>query len=153
MSSLHASLRPFRKGKVLLIFMCLLLLIALFIFCSRPQISSAQDDTAPPTILNLSPEEDSYTPYHKPLISADILDNVGVDPSTILLKLDGQEVQASYDMLTGELTHVPQDFLPTGVHNIYLQASDLSGNKTTCSCPLLSKLSFPMFFTLMQISQ
>lgn len=67
MSNFRSCLKSLLKGKFLLPFI-LLALIALFLFNSKPEKISAEGDTNPPTILNVSPEDRSYTPYHKFLI-------------------------------------------------------------------------------------
>lgn len=142
MSYLRVALKSLSGGKFLLPFILLLVLISFLLLNPKPQIISAEGDTDSPTILNVSPEDGSYTPYHKPLISASIIDDISIDASSIVLKVDGQEVQGNYDILTGKLTYIPNNFLSTGVHNVNLQASDLSGNTTTFSRSFTVKTLF-----------
>ncbi|MBI4744359.1 MAG: hypothetical protein HY776_06030 [Actinobacteria bacterium] len=108
-----------------LFFIFLLSLISLSLFTK----TSFATDTAPPFIYNLTPAENSYTPWHKPLIQADIFDSEsGIDQNSIILKIDGIPVSYNYSPLTGRLSYLPVNFLSTGRHNLSLEVKDNQEN-------------------------
>ncbi|MBI4743944.1 MAG: hypothetical protein HY776_03865, partial [Actinobacteria bacterium] len=68
------------------------------IFLSLFTKTSFASDTTPPSTYNLTPAENSYIPWHKPLIQADIFDiESGVDENSIVLKLDGIIVSHTFN--------------------------------------------------------
>ncbi|MBI4743407.1 MAG: hypothetical protein HY776_01035, partial [Actinobacteria bacterium] len=108
-----------------LFFILFLSLIFLLLFTK----TSFASDTTPPFVNNLTPAENSYTPWHKPLIQADIFDSEsGIDQNSIILKIDGIPVSYNYNPLTGQLSYLPVNFLSTGKHILSLEVKDNNGN-------------------------
>lgn len=91
-------------------------------------------DMTPAAISNPVPEDNSYTPWHKPLISATVEDDslgIGIDEESIRMKVDGVEVNPAYIPVLGSVIYTPPDYLTTGKHTVSLEVSDKAGNKTS----------------------
>ncbi len=89
-------------------------------------------DVSPPVINNLIPTDNSIINSSYPEISAIVKDTEsGVDPSSIIMKVDGNIVTHSYDKATGKLTYTPITSLADGTHTIYIEVKDKAGNKAS----------------------
>jgi hypothetical protein len=83
-------------------------------------------DVTPPSISNIQPANGSVISDSTPVISAIIGDNLGINLSSIVFKIDGVDI-ASY--ATANQTHLnftPQAPLQDGTHDIYLKVSDMA---------------------------
>ena len=82
-----------------------------------------------PQITVISPVN-GYNSGPKPVISAQITDNGGIDPQSIILKIGTQQVSPTYNSSTRSITYTPVSPLPAGRNDIYLEAKDLAGNQS-----------------------
>ncbi len=67
----------------------------------------------------------------RPTLEAFLRDSeggTGIDPSTILLTVDGRVVEHAFDPRSGKLTHHPPVPLPNGLHSFRVEARNLLGN-------------------------
>lgn len=87
-------------------------------------------DVSKPTVVISSPANGETITTTQPTIIASITDiGAGVDPSTILLTVDGATATGySYDPTSGILTYRVPTALARTAHQISLSASDLAGN-------------------------
>ena len=93
-------------------------------------------DMTSPVISTALPEDKSYSPWHKPLISAAVEDDylgIGIDEESIRMKVDGNEVNATYIPALKSVIYTPTDYLATGKHTISLKVADKAGNTSTQS--------------------
>ena len=88
-------------------------------------------DNTPPVIRDVLPIEGDFVPA-KPTISATLTDNLsGINENTILIKLNGNEVDASpsFDPDTGKMTWTAQTPLPDGDYDVTIDVKDKAGNE------------------------
>ncbi|HJN92395.1 MAG TPA: S8 family serine peptidase, partial [Dehalococcoidia bacterium] len=87
-------------------------------------------DTKPPTIVFSFPLNGSTITTAQPTIVAVITDTeTGVDPSTIVLAIDGTTVMwDSFNPTTGVVTYRPVTPLSRAAHTATLDAADIAGN-------------------------
>jgi len=87
-------------------------------------------DNTPPVIQDVLPVEGDFVSA-EPTITATLTDNLsGIDEDSILLKLNGNEVNPapSFDPNTGKMTWTAQDPLPDGTYEVTLDVKDKAGN-------------------------
>lgn len=65
--------------------------------------------------------------------SVKVTDNSAVNPATLVSKLDGTQVPASWDSVTGTVYYKPLAGLSNGSHTVNVNISDLAGNIATYS--------------------
>lgn len=102
-------------------------------------------DVAPPTITGLTPEDGSYTPWHKPAIFAMVEDDplgIGIDEDSIQMEVDGQRVNYTYIKQLNLLLYTPEEYLSTGEHEVTIKVSDKAGNETKASWKFTIKTIF-----------
>ncbi len=87
-------------------------------------------DTEPPSVTILYPQNSTTISTRTPVIRARITDNNNeVDPSSIVLRIDGTAVTGFiYDTTSGLLTYLVSTPLTLNSHQVTLDASDRSGN-------------------------
>ena len=86
-------------------------------------------DITPPSITDLTPPDGANVTTPVPTISAVVADELsGVNPESIVMKLDGVEVEHTYDPSTGKVSYTPSEPLAEGEHTVFLSASDKAGN-------------------------
>ena len=91
-------------------------------------------DSIPPTISDISPENNALINNDQPEISAVLSDATsGIDKGTIVLKLDDAEVTASYDETTVKISYTPSTALEDGTHAISIEVKDRVGNEANAS--------------------
>ncbi len=100
--------------------------VATFLLMSQPAQASE------PVINAITPVAGQTTPWHKPVIAAQISGD-DVDASSISLKLDNQVVDFNYNQISGFLSYTPAEYLTTGNHSIDLSVSDIQGNPSSQS--------------------
>lgn len=86
-----------------------------------------------PVITLVSPTNGTYTQNNKPTITFKVIDEVngsGVNPDTIILKVDNSDVPVIKTAITNgyECTYTPDNALLDGSHTIAITASDNDGN-------------------------
>jgi len=93
---------------------------------------SVTDNTSP-SIDNLNPEDGATLTESPDTISAAATDpsGVGVDPDSIVMKVDGATVNATYNSATGIVSYSPPEPLGAGSHTVYLGVSDFAGNNAS----------------------
>jgi hypothetical protein len=86
-------------------------------------------DAVAPTITQVTPPSGQETQIAYQSVSATLADaKSGIDPSSIVFKLDGVTVAAQYNAQTGQVTHTPFPWLRPGVHNATIDVKDYAGN-------------------------
>lgn len=86
-------------------------------------------DIAPPVIANLSPVIGGILTTSGVTINASYSDNVALDPSSVVLKVDGRIVTQGATITTTGIIYSTS--LPIGIHNVELAVKDLSENVQT----------------------
>jgi len=104
-------------------------------------------DMTPPTISNLSPQDNFFTNDSTPVIYAYLLDlpalsadrhggghgdedGIGIEKESISLKLNGEDLKFTYNQETGALVATLESILPDGKYEVEVKASDRAGNET-----------------------
>jgi hypothetical protein len=88
-------------------------------------------DTMPLTIYNLQPPDVSITNNSAPMIGANYIDPSGIDVSSVLLEVDGIDVNLFAIVTTSGVSYIPATALPEGIHTVYLEVKDNYNNLTT----------------------
>ena len=89
------------------------------------------EDTTGPLITNLVPAPGAIIEDGRPEIGASAKDEVsGIEPASIRLIIDGEQVPASFDAASGRARFRPPKPLPPGTHRVHLEAEDKAGNPT-----------------------
>ena len=84
-------------------------------------------DATAPTISNYSPSHGSSTTDTTPAISADFYDGgTGIDNSSVIITLDGENKTSSATINWSSVTHTPS--LSTGIHTVRVTVSDNISN-------------------------
>jgi hypothetical protein len=86
-------------------------------------------DTTPPIITNLRPPNGSSINDNTPVIGANFSDDSGINISSVLLRIDGEEVTTQALVSADGIEYVPTLALSDGSHTIYLEVKDIHGNK------------------------
>lgn len=89
---------------------------------------TVSSDSAPPEIKNPQPPEGSTVGYARPLISAALSDDSGVDTSSVVMTVDGRDVTASTKVLPSKVWYTPEEPLENGDHSVVVRANDLQGS-------------------------
>jgi len=85
-------------------------------------------DTIPPVISGLFPKEGAILDDRRPTISATYADTIsGINPSAVLLKLDGGDVTSQATVTPTSLSFTPTADLSFGQHTLELKVSDKAG--------------------------
>jgi hypothetical protein len=86
-------------------------------------------DNVAPTIGTLTPPNGQETQIAYQSLSAILADNKsGVDPASIVFRLDGVAVAAQYNAATGQVMYIPFPWLRPGVHKATIDVKDYAGN-------------------------
>ncbi|MEM2873692.1 MAG: Ig-like domain-containing protein, partial [Nitrososphaerales archaeon] len=86
-------------------------------------------DSTAPTISDLTPSDGAYTNDNTPTISAKLANGAaGIDPDTIVMTVDGEEVDHEWDPDTETVSYTPTEALDEGEHTVTVDASDNAGN-------------------------
>jgi hypothetical protein len=86
-------------------------------------------DTTGPIIIIISPKDGQIIYDRTPEIKASYSDESGINISSIVFKLNGEEKSASIS--SSSLVYKPGSALSIGTHNVYLKVSDTLGNSDT----------------------
>ncbi|WP_419875185.1 fibronectin type III domain-containing protein [Candidatus Pristimantibacillus sp. PTI5] len=85
-------------------------------------------ETTAPTIGSVQPLDGETVTVNNPVLSAVILDpDSGVDPFTLIVKVDDQILESSYDVESMTVT-APASGLQDGTHSLLIRAADKEGN-------------------------
>ncbi len=103
-----------------------------FVDSAAVMVTLASDQT-PPLIAAVQPATGTLTNNPKPTLSAQVTDagGAGVDPATVILKLDGSPVAATVVVVNPNLVNAsftPPANLAGGSHTLTVDAKDKAGN-------------------------
>jgi len=91
-------------------------------------------DTIPPAAdpASFTPPDGSDQQNDKPLVAVTISDGAGsgVDPATIVMKINGQVISHTYDSATGLVSYQPAESLDGGTNKVEVQMSDRATNQS-----------------------
>ena len=88
-------------------------------------------DAVAPVLSDVRPDDGSSTSDATPVISVAVADaGVGVDPASIAMTVDGNDVSAHGAFAAGRFTYTPSAPLGFGQHTVVVRASDLAGNRS-----------------------
>ncbi|MEM3184677.1 MAG: hypothetical protein QXW92_03365, partial [Candidatus Hadarchaeales archaeon] len=85
-------------------------------------------DASPPKIVSATPRSGQTVFSTTPTIEIVLDDISGIDQDSIVLKVDGQKVDFSYDPATKTVWFLPDKGLSTGEHEIFISLQDGAGN-------------------------
>ncbi len=106
-------------------------------------------DATPPQITFLEPTDGSTISNTLPLISALVVDvGVGINPTTVQMRLDGQVVAATYITGTGELVYLPPAPLAMGQHTVLVSAQDVLGNQASATATFTVRPEYKVYLPL-----
>jgi len=90
-------------------------------------------DTAPPTIVSFRPDMDTRVGRPRPNILAtfDDMGGSGVDPQTVIIRVDGQDVTRQAQISESQVSYRPDQPLSSGNHEVMIRARDHAGNEVT----------------------
>ena len=88
-------------------------------------------DAVAPVLSDVRPDDGSSTSDATPVISVAVADaGVGVDPASIAMTVDGNDVSAHGAFLAGRFAYTPSAPLGFGPHTVVVRASDLARNRS-----------------------
>jgi hypothetical protein len=90
-------------------------------------------NTQAPIITNIQPVNMSAINDNTPTIGASYSDGSGIDTSSVELKLDFSDVTFLATVTSSDITFTPSMALSEGLHNVYLEVGDMSGDPKTSS--------------------
>jgi hypothetical protein len=90
-------------------------------------------DSTPPTISNLQPVNQSTISDNMTAIGATYSDSSGINAGSVVLKVDGVDMTSSSAVTDNDVTYSPSAPLSEGLHDVYLEVSDLSMNQSKAS--------------------
>ena len=100
----------------------------------------------PPTAASLTPA--ANTPYQMPPISAVLNDNIGGGIASVLMRVDGALVPATFDPATRKVSYTPTTPLAdNAAHTVELELTDTNGNTGTRSWTFNVKTAALAVFT------
>src|SRR5699024_2984899 len=86
-------------------------------------------DIEEPIISNITPTETAIEYTNTPRITFNIVDEKsGINAADIIVDINGQKQEVTYDADTGWAYAVSEDELNDGLHELVISASDRSGN-------------------------
>lgn len=80
-----------------------------------------------PVITHFSPHDTILTATH-PVIHALVTDPYGIDPTSIELFINGELVEHTFTLATGDISYSPQAIMPNGHYTVSLNVSNINGN-------------------------
>lgn len=88
-------------------------------------------NTQAPIITNTQPSNLSFISDNTPTIGASYTDDSGIDASSVELRLDFSDVTFLATVTSSDITFTPSMALSEGLHNVYLEVGDVSGDPKT----------------------
>jgi hypothetical protein len=104
-------------------------------------------DAIPPTIApGIAPG--AALSEKRPTLSAALSDNVAIDVSTIMVKVDGIDVTASATTSATSVSYTPTTDLQDGPHTFYIKVKDTAGNPAELTVNFTVSSGIPMVYLL-----
>ncbi len=102
---------------------------SIFLDDLRAVYSNSDEDVVGPAVRELLPAGGVRVATSKPEIGGTITDTgSGVAGDSIRLLVDGQQVAATFDPVSGHVRYIPAIALTEGTHRVRLEATDRAGN-------------------------
>ncbi len=89
--------------------------------------ASTAADTTDPVISSRSPADGATVTNASPTITVIYSDNVAINASSVVLKIDGADVTSGATITSSQTSYVPAS-LSNGNHTVYFEVKDTSGN-------------------------
>ncbi|WP_456338005.1 FlgD immunoglobulin-like domain containing protein [Fervidibacter sacchari] len=110
-------------------------------------------DEVPPVISDPTPKEDEVIRTANPTIAVTVADILsGLDLSSLRMTLDGQQVNATYDIATRRFSYRSTQNLSEGTHTVVVEATDLDGNTARKEWQFTIRLGAPVEITDLKVS-
>jgi len=104
-------------------------------------------DDVPPTITSgVAPG--ATLSEKRPRLYATLSDNVGIDLSTIMVKVDGVDVTSSATTSATSVSYTPTSDLQDGSHTFYVKVKDTAGNPAELTVSFTVSSGIPMIYLL-----
>jgi hypothetical protein len=84
----------------------------------------------------------------RPHLTATLSDNVAVDVSTIMVKVDGVDVTSSATTSATSVSYTPTSDLQDGPHTFYVKVEDTAGNPAELTVSFTVSSGIPMIYLL-----
>lgn len=94
---------------------------------------TVSSDSVPPEIKNPQPPDGSTVGYPRPLISAALSDDSGIDTSSVVMKVDGSDVTPKTKVLPSKVWYTPEEPLSSGDHSVVVRVKDQKGSSKELS--------------------
>lgn len=100
---------------------------------TNPSMFTITSDTTAPLVSDLTPEPNERILNENLLIKAHVIDEqTEIDPNSIKMILDGNEIECVYDYVEGKIIYIPLNgTLSVGDHEVQLFVSDIDGNEAS----------------------
>jgi hypothetical protein len=110
-------------------------------FVIRPK-----DSVAPTITPSISPG--ATLSEARPTLSAVLSDNVAIDVSSIVIKVDGVDVTSSATTSASSVSYKPTTDLQEGQHTLYVSVRDTAGNPAEVTVSFSVSLGIPMVYLI-----
>jgi len=104
-------------------------------------------DTIPPTITP-GIASGATVSQKRPTLTAALSDNVAVDASTIVIKVDGVDVTSSATTSVSSVSYTPASDLQDGSHTFYVGVKDTAGNLAEVTVSFTVSSGIPMIYLI-----
>lgn len=94
---------------------------------------TVSSDSVAPEIKNPQPPDGSTVGYPRPLISAALSDDSGIDTSSVVMKVDGMDVTLKAKVLPTKVWYTPEEPLGSGDHSVTVRVKDEKGSSKELS--------------------
>lgn len=102
-------------------------------------------DTTPPTITSGVAAGATFS-EKRPSLTAAFSDNVGIDASTVVVKLDGIDVTSAATKSAAGVSYVPASDLQDGSHTFYVRVQDTAGNPAELTVSFTVSSGIPVIY-------
>jgi len=110
-------------------------------------------DEIPPVISDPTPKEDEVIRTATPTIAVTVSDFLsGLNISSLRMTLDGQQVNATYNIATRRFSYQSTQTLSEGTHTVVVEATDLDGNTARKEWRFTIRLGAPVEITDLRVS-
>jgi flagellar hook assembly protein FlgD len=110
-------------------------------------------DEIPPVISDPTPKEDEVIRTATPTIAVTVADFLsGLNISSLRMTLDGQQVNATYNIATRRFSYQSTQTLSEGTHTVVVEATDLDGNTARKEWRFTIRLGAPVEITDLRVS-
>ena len=104
-------------------------------------------DNVPPTITS-GVAQGAALSEKRPHLTATLSDNVAVDVSTIMVKVDGVDVTSSATTSATSVSYTPTSDMQDGPHTFYVRVEDTAGNPAELTVSFTVSSGIPMIYLL-----